>query len=208
MIWSNRHRLCFVHIPKTGGTSITAAYEPHMRFDDVVLGGTVLGEALQAKYRTRFGLHKHSGARAIRHAAGAEAFDAAFSFALLRHPVDRMISLYRWLRGSPTSGHSLRQAAATLDFDAFVAVAREQFTSQAAHVKVDGRIAVTQLYRFDDLPHVWADVSRRLGVQSSLGHDNPSRSQSVEASAAARTAIEAAFAEDLALYRSIEPMRA
>jgi hypothetical protein len=208
MIWSSHRRLCFVHIPKTGGTSITAAYEPHMRFDDVVLGGTALGEALQARYRTRFGLHKHSGVRAIRQAAGAETYDATFSFALIRHPVDRMISLYRWLRGSPTSSHALREAAATLDLDAFVSTVSDRFTSQAAHVKADGRIAVTRLYRFDDLPRAWDEVARHLGVESVLGHSNPSRSQRVEASAAARATIETVFAEDLDLYHAIKPLPA
>ena len=62
MIWSASRKFCFIHIPKTGGTTITAAYEPHMLFDDVVLGGTMLGEALQSRYRDRFGVHKHSGA--------------------------------------------------------------------------------------------------------------------------------------------------
>lgn len=202
MIWSASRRFCFVHIPKTGGTTITAAYEPHMRFDDVVLGGTLLGEQLQAQYRQRFGLHKHSGARAIIQAAGPEAFGAAFSFALLRHPVDRMVSLYRWLRGMPGDRHPLHQPAASLDFDAFVPVARPHFTSQAAHVKSDGRIAVTRLYRFEDLSLAWAEVSRRLGIETQLGHSNASRSEPIQVSAAARAAIEAAYAEDLALYNA------
>ncbi|MBR0651098.1 sulfotransferase family 2 domain-containing protein [Roseomonas terrae] len=203
MIWSNRNKLCFVHIPKTGGTSITAAYEPQMLFDDIILGGTALGEMLQKHYRTRFGLHKHSGARSIMQAAGTEAFAAAFSFSLIRDPVGRVVSLYRWLRDGPPGRHPLSGPAAGLDFDAFAPLACESFPSQAAHVKAAGRVAVSRLYRFDDLPQAWADVARRIGGNSALSHRNMSRSQDVRVSAAARNTIETFYAEDLALYRAI-----
>jgi hypothetical protein len=208
MIWSASRKFCFIHIPKTGGTTITAAYEPHMLFDDVVLGGTMLGEALQSRYRDRFGVHKHSGARAVMSAAGPQAFAATFSFALVRHPVDRMTSLYRWLRGSPKSAHPLYAPALELEFAAFAPLARDHFTPQAAHVKAaDGHIAVTRLYRFEDLTKAWAEVSARLGIEAPLGHRNASRDAPVQVSAAARAAVEAAYAEDLALHRDIPPLQ-
>lgn len=208
MIWSPRRRFCFIHIPKTGGTTLTAAYEPHMLFDDLVLGGTMLGEALQSRYRDRFRVHKHSGARAVVAAAGQEAFAAAFSFALLRHPVDRMASLYRWLRGMPVGTHPLHAPAQALDFAAFVPLAREHFPTQAAHVKAaDGRIAVTRLYRFEDLTPAWMEVTTRLGIDAPPGHRNASRAAPVAIAPTARAAIEAAYAEDLALHRGIPPLQ-
>lgn len=203
MIWSRTRGFCFIHIAKTGGTSVTAAYEPHMRFDDVILGGTVMGERLQDQYRRRFALHKHSGARAIIDAAGADAFARVFSFAVLRDPVDRMVSLYRWLRGAPGGDHPLREAAVSQTFDAFAAIARQGFPPQAAQVKVKGSVAVTRLYRFDALAPSWAAVAARLDIDATIPHSNPSRGDPITVSAGARATIEHAYAEDLHLYRGL-----
>jgi hypothetical protein len=37
MIISHTHRAIFVHIPKTAGTSISALFEPHLRWNDLVI---------------------------------------------------------------------------------------------------------------------------------------------------------------------------
>jgi hypothetical protein len=202
VIFSAYRRFCFVHIPKTGGTSIAAAYEPHMLFNDVMLGGTLFGEHVQATYRRRFNLHKHSGARAIAAATGPSRFDDVFSFAILRDPADRMVSLYRWLRGLTKGEHPLLEPARALAFAPFVEIARDKVTSQAAHVKIDGKVAVSRLYRFDDLDAAWAEVCGRIGIAATLGRANASRSEPVELTPAARAMIEEAFAEDVALYRA------
>lgn len=201
LIWSNARRFCFIHVPKTGGTSVTAAYEPFLLFDDVVLGGTLMGEQLQGAYRARFGLHKHSGAGSIADRIGRARFESVFSFALIREPVDRMVSCYRWLRAMPDSGHPLRGAALALDFEGFAQLARDEFLPQFDHVTIDRAPAVTRLYRFEDLPAAWADVCRRLGIASGpIGHENASDGGAVVVSGAARRRIEALYPEDTALY--------
>lgn len=202
MIFSAYRRFCFVHIPKTGGTSIATAYEPHMLFIDVMLGGTLLGEHVQVSYRRRFNLHKHSGARAIAAATGRDRFDDVFSFAIVRDPADRMVSLYRWLRGLTKGEHPLLEPARALAFAPFAEVARGNVTSQAAHVKIDGKVAVSRLYRFDDIDAAWTEVCDRIGIVATLGVANASRSAPVDMTPATRAMIEEAFAEDVALYRA------
>ncbi len=208
MIWSTTRNFCFIHIAKTGGTSIAAAYEPHMLFNDIILGGTVMGERLQEPYRRRFALHKHSGARAIIQAAGAEAFARAYSFAVLRDPVDRMVSLYRWLRGGPAGDHPMRAPALAHGLEAFAAMARQSVPPQAAQVKVNGIVAVTRLYRFDELAASWAAVAGMLGIDAPIPHSNESKGAPVEVSPTARALIEASYAEDLALYRALPRLSA
>ena len=48
MIISNSHKFIFVHILKTAGTSICAALDPTLRWNDVILGGTGFGEKMNA----------------------------------------------------------------------------------------------------------------------------------------------------------------
>jgi hypothetical protein len=96
VIISNSRELIFVHIHRTGGTSIERALDPFMRWNDVLLGGSEYGERIQTDYRERFGLWKHSSFSDIRRVCGDELLNAYRSFSLVRHPVSRFLSLYRF----------------------------------------------------------------------------------------------------------------
>lgn len=61
--------LIFVHIQKTGGSSIAAA----------------IGQQVYSP-------HKHRFAKELRNIHGAEAWDAAYRFAFVRNPWDRLVS--------------------------------------------------------------------------------------------------------------------
>ena len=95
MIWSERRNFCLVHIPKTGGSSLSNAYARVMYFSDVMLGGPAFAEQLQPIYQKRFGLQKHSTARNIAQVVGVDRFSAAYSFAIVRDPAERMLSYYQ-----------------------------------------------------------------------------------------------------------------
>lgn len=100
MIISNTHRAIFVHVPKTAGTSITALFEPALRWNDLVLGGTAFGERLEAAYKERFGLNKHMWARDIRRVVGHEVWTTSYTFAIVRHPYQRLVSFYNWQKAA------------------------------------------------------------------------------------------------------------
>ena len=88
----------FVHLHKCGGTSIELALDQAMAWDDVLLGSSKYGERIQSVYEQRFSLYKHSSAGAIKAVVGDEFWDECFTFSVVRHPIDRIVSFYAYLK--------------------------------------------------------------------------------------------------------------
>ncbi|MFZ2724763.1 MAG: sulfotransferase family protein [Methylococcaceae bacterium] len=97
-IINNSFKFIFVHVPKAAGTSLTTALQSYTNYCDLEIGGTQFGEQIQAAYRRRFGLSKHSTAAEINHIVGAVVWSQSFSFAFVRNPFSRCLSTYHFLR--------------------------------------------------------------------------------------------------------------
>lgn len=97
MIYSRSLNFVFIHIHKTGGSSMEIALDPHLRWDDLVLGSTPLGEAMNDPYRHRHGLNKHSSIQEVQNVCGADLVARSYCFAMVRHPVHRICSLYNFV---------------------------------------------------------------------------------------------------------------
>jgi hypothetical protein len=123
MIISLRHRYIFVHIPKTGGTSLSAALGTRAGPDDILIGDTPKArrrvhrlKALKAPGR----LWKHSRLSDIEGLPEATPLSDFFIVTLTRDPWERVLSLYHWLRAQ-TFAHPAVPLAKALDFPAFLA---------------------------------------------------------------------------------------
>lgn len=99
MIVCHRYRLIFVHLHKTGGTSVKEALQPHLSEGDVAIG---VGRQGQKPADEVDGLSsrlsKHSNARQMSEVLGPEIWNSYFKFSLVRHPLDRIVSLYEFFR--------------------------------------------------------------------------------------------------------------
>lgn len=69
----------------------------HLAWDDLILGSTELGFAMNSAYQKRHGLFDHASLADIAAVCGPELPNSSFTFAIVRHPLDRIVSLYNFL---------------------------------------------------------------------------------------------------------------
>jgi len=177
VIISPKRRFAFVHIPKTGGTSFAIAYEDRAAAEDVLIGDT-------PKARRRKGrlagvdvpgrLWKHSAL----HEVGDLVPDDYFVCTLVRHPWDRMVSYYHWLR-TQVFDHPAVAVAKTQDFAGFLRdpMIQRSLRQNPYSSYVRGQNDVDRCAAFVRLeyPEDFAPVWEHLGFQLSLPHVNQSQ---------------------------------
>lgn len=172
MIINHNRRFIFLHIPKTAGTSITAWLSVLTGWNDIELGGSEYGEQIQAIYSPRFKLQKHSPAADVRRIIGDELWRSYFKFAVVRHPLDRLVSAYRFYRQWDHPG-----VAEVRELDTLEAFLRSPFFardhrnatratgSQARFLVVGDGAEIDMICRFERLAEDMAAVATHIGVE-------------------------------------------
>lgn len=173
---SHEHRCIFIHIPKTGGTSLENLIWPAEQHDEAHLARGFVDE-FHNRYQT--GSLKHLLARQVRHAVGAAVFEGCFKFAFVRNPWDRAVSQYAYMATRP----DLRRFAGLPDGACFktwldrTARRRHVQWEPQIHFLVDeeGQSLVDAIGRFENFD---ADARRMLAAiglpHGPLRHDNAS----------------------------------
>jgi len=122
MIISRGRGYIFVHIPKTGGTSMAFALEDRAMADDILIGDTPKARKRKRRLKdveTAGRLWKHSTLADIEGLMTREEIAQAFVFTLVRNPWDRVVSYYHWLR-TQDFDHPAVGLAKTLPFAEFL----------------------------------------------------------------------------------------
>ena len=115
VIISRGRRYVFVHIPKTGGTSLASALEERAMRDDILIGDTPKAKRRQRRLegvKSSGRLWKHAGLGDIDGLVSADELAGMFAFTLVRNPWDRVASYYHWLREQRFDHRAVRLAKA------------------------------------------------------------------------------------------------
>lgn len=138
MIISHEHQFIFIHVPKTGGTSISTVLRDH------------------GVYLETDGL-KHAGLEVVAARFGWDVVDEYFVFGFVRHPVDRLVSLYHYYAKIGVIG-------VDMTFEEFLRNEQEIPAKQSIMLRSQKKQSVDFVGRFEELDRDFALVCEHLGL--------------------------------------------
>jgi hypothetical protein len=173
---SHKHRCIFIHIPKTGGSSIEDVIWPGERTEaDLWMGFT---SRYGNKYQT--GGLQHLLARQIRQEVGAEVFDDYFKFTFVRNPWDKTVSQFASMRDRADL-RELIGMAPDASFSEYLLLTKQhlhvQWERQVEFLRDENSATLVDFVgRFENLKHDAQVVFERLDIRHArLPHRNRSK---------------------------------
>lgn len=159
MLISHRFKFIFIHIPKTGGTSVQLALKPFA--DD--------GE--------EYGLNSHATALDAQRAL-PEIFNSYFKFAFVRNPWDLEVSMYQYKKDWFRRGHETVRWNKEISFEEFLEERAKRRPIQGDQCQFihdyHGRCLVDFVGRFEFLARDFLLVARLMGLIGELPRSNAS----------------------------------
>jgi Sulfotransferase family len=153
MVISDAPPFLFVHIPKTAGTSLTVALRPEGALDHPLC---LPGDQ-----------HETISAFIARH--GEATFNRFKPFSIVRHPVDRLVSHFSYLKTNAEQFPEMADVHTPDDYvSAFVAghttISRYRFwIPQIDYVSLGDRV-IEHVWRYEELATAWEAICEYAGL--------------------------------------------
>jgi len=208
MIISHGRKYIFVHIPKTGGTSLSLALENKAMKDDILIGDTPKAKNRRNRLKDAKAsgrLWKHARITDIYGLVDQAQIEQYFVFTIVRNPWDRVVSYYHWLQDQKFD-HPAVKIAQKGSFAEFLqnTMIQRSFQHDGAAQYVSDQNGVEQCDLYLRLEHLAQDaqtLEHRLGIKlGDMPHDNKSQRDKKYApyyDDKGRAIIATAFAQDI-----------
>ena len=177
MLVSYRNNFLFVHVPKTGGTSVRHALRKYRHNPDIFrINQTLACFGIEVNHFSRdfrkLKFRAHERADRIADVMPDEIFQRLFKFAFVRNPWDLIASLYKFIRKTPS--HKRHRLVNRMSFPEFIDFA---LFKQLCHQKrlltdQNGNLLVDFVGRFENLESDFAQVARQLQLDAKIPHLN------------------------------------
>jgi hypothetical protein len=176
MLLSYRHRFLFVHIAKTGGTSVRAALRPYRwgwPYSLPLAAASLVSQLTRPRHILGLKFPRHAKAIAAKEMLPPELYEALFKFTVVRNPWDLQVSSYHHLqREHPEVMTGLP------DFPTFVRwkldpdrprsdlldIARELQSEYVTDLR--GRTIVDFVARYENLGEDFRTICRAIGIDA------------------------------------------
>jgi len=188
------HKRIFIHIPKSGGTSV-------IKYSKLDLATVSHAEYAKGKYRTLDEVKQH---------LKNEGLEYSEVFAFIRNPLDRFLSAYYYLLNSGTTAKDHADYKKYIqpysDIQDFIAKGLDHAAAKQVHFKpqsywISGEVT---LYLFESLNDVINDMRKQAGLSyNKLSKSNKSKrpSKPVPLSRKALDKIREVYKKDYQLYK-------
>lgn len=170
---SHKHKCIFVHVPKAAGTSIERAFMEDLGLDMDNRHALLLGASTNISVGPRRVSHLTAAEYVDLYFVSQEIFDAYFKFAIVRNPIDRLYSTYKYKRFIDY-----------LSFDDFIKLKLENFIKsetegfffkpQYEYLYGNNQLLVDFVGKLENLDKDFEYIQKELNFNLTLKHYNKS----------------------------------
>ena len=174
MVWDEKHKMIFLHIPKTGGTSI----EKSLNLLNIYNG---YGINKKNKAMQHFDSHEYK-----KH-LGKEKYNQYYKFTIIRNPYEKVISDYFWLKNI---AHLENDDFQNKSFDQYLSYCNYIVTNRLYKLSIyhdhfkpqhkfiynkNNKLLINKIFRFEKFEHIIKFIKTRYNTI--VSHDNVNESK-------------------------------
>ena len=177
MLLSIEKQFLFVHVPKTGGTSVARALDPWVVHPPLTAFNTLLSRFRLQRDPAKVRLRVHGSLSDAYTQLPSDFADSLFKFAFVRNPWDRLVSEYSFILARDNHPRHA-EVKALPDFLGYLRYekGRARGRSQVRMLaSPDGRPTIDFVGRFENLNADFEEACTRIGIDASLPHLNKTK---------------------------------